>query len=124
MKTTLAVSGSLLGLSFLFSGYSCSSFSGGVSTTAAVIAQIVSHSPQACNDLLALGADGQAIANQVAAANPNSPTIQHAAAAVNSGTTTVNSSCQQLAASFRAEAPSQLLNKHVYIDRGVLERIK
>lgn len=82
----------------------CNAPSGGnfVSVAATDLANIVSHSGQACSDLQTLLSAAAIPMSQIAAANPNDPNIQKAATSVNGVFALGNASCQQLAGSFSA----------------------
>ena len=118
MKKTIAFT---ITAAFGLSAYSCNNT---VATTAQILGAIISHSHQACSDLQTLGAQGQAIAAQVAAANPNNTSIQRAVGWLNGTVIASNSDCQTLAASFTAEAPKSALTAEIKIDQAILDQIK
>jgi hypothetical protein len=95
-------------------------FNGGVTVAAATVARIVAHSQQACSDIASLGSSVSAIAQQIAAANPNNATVQSVTNKATSGVAMTNRDCQTLAAAFTAYAPKSLLNRQVRIDPRLL----
>lgn len=107
-------------------GCDTSGFLATSSTISTTVANILSHSGQACADISQAGGDLQSFASQVAAANPNNASIQNIASSIMSGNAASNSACQQLAASFKAEVKAGRLspNSHVRIPASVFRAFK